>query len=145
MGIWICRFRTFETTTSSILRFITSHTWGVFLHTFSLENTPFLSMMNKNYNNPSFCWVRSCCIIHESRRPASAERRRPRRPRFPNSGFPQTDSCFASLNFDYQSRRPWTKTRTSATTLRKGMRASIIQDGEDVDVLRSPGRKNIGE
>ena len=31
------------------------------------------------------------------------------------------------------------KTRTSATTIRTGTRTSKIQDGEDVDVLRSPG------
>ena len=32
--------------------------------------------------------------------------------------------------------RPWTKTRTSATTIRTGTRDSEIQEG---DVLRSPG------
>ena len=34
-------------------------------------------------------------------------------------------------------RRPWTKTRTSATTLGTGTRASNIQGGEDLEVLRS--------
>ena len=39
----------------------------------------------------------------------------------------------------HQSRRPWTKIRTSATTSGTGTRASKFQDGEDVDVLRSLG------
>ena len=40
----------------------------------------------------------------------------------------------------YQPKRAWTKTRTSATTLGTGTRASKIKDGEDVDVLRTPGK-----
>ena len=35
--------------------------------------------------------------------------------------------------------RPWTKTRTSATTIRTGTRDSVIQEGENINVLRSPG------
>ena len=71
---------------------------------------------------------------------ASSERRRSRRPGFSNSLFPSWDSCFVSQKFDHQSQRPWTKTRTSATTLGTGTRASKIQDGVDVDVSRSPAQ-----
>ena len=40
---------------------------------------------------------------------------------------------------DICSRRPWTKTRTSAMTVLTGKTDSKIQDGEDFDVLRSSG------
>ena len=40
--------------------------------------------------------------------------------------------------FGHYARRSWTKTRTPAMTINKGMRDSKIQDSEDVDVLRSP-------
>ena len=69
---------------------------------------------------------------------ASAWRRRPRRPGFPNSMLPSWDSWFLSQMFAHQAQRLWTKTRTSATTIRTGTRASKVQDGEDVDVPRSP-------
>ena len=62
---------------------------------------------------------------------ASAGRRRPRRPGFPNSLFQSWDSCFVSEKVAHQPRKPWTKTRTSATTLGTGTRASKIQDGEE--------------
>lgn len=58
---------------------------------------------------------------------ASARRRRPRRPGFPNSMFPCWDSCFVFWKFAQQPGRPWT-----------GMIASKIQDGKDVEVLRTP-------
>ena len=47
---------------------------------------------------------------------------------------------FANWNINLWSGllRTSTKTRTSASTLGTGTRASKIQDGEDVDVLRSP-------
>ena len=43
----------------------------------------------------------------------------------------------------HQPRRPWTKTRTSASSLETVTRASKIQDGEDVDVLRRPAQNLI--
>ena len=69
---------------------------------------------------------------------ASAWRRRPRRPGFPNSMLPSWDSWFLSQMFAHQAQRLWTKTRTSATTIRTGTRASKVHYGEDVDVPRSP-------
>ena len=65
-------------------------------------------------------------------------RRRPHRPGLPNSLFPPWDFCFAIQKLVHQQRRPWMKTRASATTLGTGTRASKIQDGEDADVLGSP-------
>lgn len=55
---------------------------------------------------------------------------------YPNSFFPPWDISALSQKVAYQSRSPWTKIRTSATTL--GTWTSKIQDGEGVDVLRSP-------
>ena len=48
----------------------------------------------------------------------------PPRPKFPNSLFPSWDSCLLSHKFSHQPRRLWTTTRTSATTLGTGTRAS---------------------
>ena len=59
---------------------------------------------------------------------ASAGCRHPRRPGFPNSLFLSWDSCFVSQKLAHQPRRPWTKTRTSVTTLGTGRRVSIIQE-----------------
>ena len=61
-----------------------------------------------------------------------------RRPGFSNSLFPSWDSWFLTQMFAYQARRPRTKTRMSAMTIRTGTRDSKSQGGEDVDVLRSP-------
>ena len=47
------------------------------------------------------------------------------------------DSSFVSQKVAHQPGRPWTKTRTSATILGTGTRASKIQGGEDVEVLRN--------
>ena len=48
---------------------------------------------------------------------ASAGRRLPRLPGFPKSLFPFWDSSFLSQKVAHQPWRPWTKTRTSSTTL----------------------------
>ena len=64
---------------------------------------------------------------------ASAERRRPRRPGFPNSLFPSWDSSFLSQKVAHQPRKSWTKFMESMTTSWTETRASKIQDG-----LRSP-------
>ena len=68
----------------------------------------------------------------------SPGRRRPRRPRFLNSVILSRDSWFLSQLLAHQSRSPWTKTSKSATFIRTGIRDSKIQDGEDINVLRSP-------
>ena len=53
-------------------------------------------------------------------------------------------SCFVSQKIAHQPRRSWTKTGASATTtLGMGTRASKIQDGEDVDILRSPNYQEV--
>ena len=70
---------------------------------------------------------------------AFAERWSPSRPGLPNFVFPSWDSCFVSQKFGHQPQRPWTKTRTSTTTLGMGTTASKIQDGEGVDILSSSG------
>ena len=52
-------------------------------------------------------------------------------------------SCFVSQKIAHQPRRPRTKTGASATTLGIGTRASKIQDGKDVEVLRSPDYQEV--
>ena len=69
--------------------------------------------------------------------------RRPRRPGPSSSLFPSWDSRFLSQMFAHQTRSPWSKTRTSAMTIRTGTRDSKIQDGEDVDVPRSLALESI--
>ena len=63
-------------------------------------------------------------------------RRRPCRPRFSNSLFPSWDSWFL-FEFAHLAGRPRTRPRTPVMTIRTGTKDSKIQDGEDVDVLRS--------
>ena len=55
--------------------------------------------------------------------------------------FSSWDSCFVSHKITHLPRRPWTKSRTSPTTLGTRTRSSKIQGGEDVDVLRIPGSR----
>lgn len=55
------------------------------------------------------------------------------------SKFLVSDNCFVSQKLAHRPQRPWTKTRASAMTLWTGTRASKIKDGENFDVLRSPG------
>ena len=69
---------------------------------------------------------------------ATAGCRRPRPPRFPYFLILFWESWVLFQMFAHQEWRPYKKTRTSATTIRTGMRDSMIQDGEDVDILRSP-------
>ena len=78
-------------------------------------------------------WIHRC-IIHFA---LEKFRYIPRRPGFSNFLFPSWDSWFLSQMMAHQVRRPWTRTRTSAMTIRSGTRDSQIQDDEDVDVLRS--------
>ena len=53
------------------------------------------------------------------------------------------DSWFVSQKYAQQPRRAWTKIRTFVTTLGTGTWASNVQDGENVNVLRSPGSHSI--
>ena len=74
--------------------------------------------------------LRRCKTINvvytaSDRNQASVERRRPRRPGFSNLLLPSWDSWFLSFTKHEDHER---KTRTK----------NKIQDGEDVDVLRSP-------
>ena len=55
-----------------------------------------------------------------------------------NSLLPSWDYYFVSQKFAQQPRRPWSKNRTSATTLWTGTRASKFQNGEDVGGQRCP-------
>ena len=70
---------------------------------------------------------------NESITQGSAERRRPCRPRFPNSLFPSWDSCFLSLKFAHQPQVRDAK-RTSAKALSTQTRAPKIQNGEDEEL-----------
>ena len=76
-----------------------------------------------------------------------AGRRCSHRPGFPSILWPSLRLSFLFQIFANQARRLWTKTKSYATTVRTGTRDSNIQDGEDVDVLRSPElntKKNFG-
>ena len=50
----------------------------------------------------------------------AGRRRRPRCPGLPNSILPSRDSWFLSHIFAHQAPRSWTKTRTSATSIKTG-------------------------
>ena len=128
-----------------IFRFSKLNLVGIIIDRFRYQ---ILLIIHKKWPNIHFCTIFWQWTIYEiynrpklgmfapTSSPASLGRRRPCRPGFPNPVFSSWDPWFLSQMFAHQARRPWTKTRKSATTIR---RDSKIRDDEDVDVLRSSG------
>ena len=92
-------------------------------------------MNNKHSKSSEILW-----FLIVGNKQASARRRRPRRPGFSIPCF-RLESLSETLGF--YPRCFLTKYEGYRRKYRTGTRDSMIQDDEDIDVLRSPGKKFI--